>query len=1146
MNVVAQRFEPDPRYVDYWIDLSIDPTGNVIKSYSDNQWLPLNRKADQDQWRHIQEIVDAVGLKRTEDDQIVLPENDNVYFTGDTITEQLANGDKQLNTVTDDLADTTEALEDFKALKGQKNGLAELDKDGTVPRDQLPAYVDDVIDVYATFCVSETGVLSKIHLYKDPEHTDEITQGESDKIYVNVNGGNTPWPDDATVADAKYKNIPYQFRWSGTQFVHIDCNVLILGQITGTAFDGGKGKQLEDTVHSIDKLVKEITETPTTEADKVKIKFRQGDKDITKGTFTYQDKWVTLNAADKTHAGVMSSTDKAIVDTVATLPSALVSTITKQAQTDHHDVVIQIKKVNKSGSTGQYLESTEDIHLTNATNDHAGTMSQEDHTYLWTTLPGNLENAKTELEKKHNELSTKHDTFEEKAKQYKDETETTLTEIKNSIKNIANKTGLSKPADGSEDGEYDLPESEQNDKIIKNAETVFEAVEKLDEFVSEDCVHWTKETDTPERKVIVLPQHSSLKGTIPDNTKEAEPKEKTLHIASINSLNTNSENPPSTVQQVEIGNTDLHLDLKSKDRPTVEVMESTTAWTEEAKKVIYNMVKTGIMTMDQVMPIQETLKTKAEKVHKHIAYSQDELWYGVKFDMGKNGGYYDGTRTGNLTFHKELPIQSKMRGCTIDDKDDSIKYLNPENWQKYADDEAVKDPEGSHLNFFVEIPEHYRLFLQTPDNNVEIRISEYNLPGYTHVEKKYIGAYEATTKSKYSADETEAAVDAGTEVECLWSRPNWQTPVVTKTRQVFQQLARKTPDKTEQEQQRSNHWNMYTYDAHTDMTWLFVVEYATLYSQKDFNKALTPEGYHQGGLGKGVTTGVKVESNNVIYSFVPAGVTHVLGSNTGIVCYDDSANNKTTAKTCTGCDKSENSHFVNGSQTVNSSNYTTCTKTEVPRYRGIENPFGHVWKNTVDVIVSGEGSKPHDVYICRDWTKFTDDVSANITSTAEAMVMASEAAKNPPEGYNLQPFKECPKEGFLKELVGTNWGDLFCKECNGSGTKYYTDYHYTYKQNGANQAHTLLIGGLSANGSGAGLFALASLDSVSCSTATVSTRLTFYGEPKNEQAAAAAAIAYAMQPQYEEGPDAEGQVDTHTPLITIPHDGYVMNDDNPI
>lgn len=1135
MNVVAQKFEPDPRYVDYWIDLSIDPTGNVIKSFTDGEWMPLNWKANEDQWRHIQEIVDAVGLERTDDDQIKLPEDDNAYFTGDSIVDQLAKGDQYLGEVSDKLDETADDLKAFKDSKGKPNGIAGLDEHGTVPREQLPSYVDDVIDVYAHFHVDELGRLQNIKLYEDPEHTKPIETGEPDKIYVNATGADDPWLDEEQVGDSKYKNIPYQFRWSGSQFVHIDSNVLILGEITGTAFDGGEGKKLKDAVDSIDILVKEITETPTTGESDIKIPFKQGTKNTKTHQFEYEEKNVTINAATKEKAGVMSNTDKAHLDTAATIPNKLVSELSLKSQTDPDNITLNVTTYSKHEDTGNYTEDTpQSITVVNANNEHAGVMSSEDHKQLWNTLPAKITSEAEERDKKDKVLEQQQKDFETKATAYKTTTDATLQEIKENIKNIADKTGLANSTEG-EDGDYTLPESEKTDHFINEAETVFGAIEKLDKVIYEDCVRWTKETGQPERKVIVLPQHSSLKGTVPNGEEGQEPSEKTLHIASINSLNTNSENPPTTVQQVEIGNTDLHLDLKSKDRPTVEVMESTTAYTNEVSKIIYNMVKTGIMTMDQIMPIAETLKTNTAKVHKHVAYSQDELWYGVKFDMGKNGGYYDGTRTGNLTFHKELPIQSKMRGCVINDKDDTIKYLKDDDWKTYADGTTpVADPEGSHWNFFVEIPEHYRLFLQTPDNNIEIRISEYNLPGYTHVEKKYIGAYEATTDYNYADNEQEDAKTGVTSqgYTALWSRPDWQKPVVNLSRENMQKAARKSPDITgdASSHDRSNHWNMYTYDAHTDMTWLFVVEYATLYSQKDFNKALTPEGYHQGGLGKGVTTGLAISST---YSWVPAGVTHVLGSSTGVVEYEDGVSH---APGMEGEDASQN----------NGNTSTTNKKTEVPRYRGIENPFGHVWKNTVDVIVSGEGNQPHDVYICRDWTKFNDTVNGTINKPEAAAMVAAADNNNPPDGYNLQIFKECPKKGYLKELVGTNWGDLFCKECNGGATKYYTDYHWTYIENGTTTARTLLIGGRSVSGSAAGLFYLDSAYSVADSAADVGTRLTFYGEPKNTTAEAASAIAYAMQPQYEEGPDTEGQVDTHTPLITIPHDGYVMNDDNPI
>lgn len=108
---------------------------------------------------------------------------------------------------------------------GQANGIATLGNDGKVPTAQLPSYVDDVIDCYATYDKSDTGILSNIKLYIDSEHQDSIA-GESGKIYVDVEQG-------------------YQFRWTGTQFASIG-SPTVIGEVTGTAFDGGRGKVLED------------------------------------------------------------------------------------------------------------------------------------------------------------------------------------------------------------------------------------------------------------------------------------------------------------------------------------------------------------------------------------------------------------------------------------------------------------------------------------------------------------------------------------------------------------------------------------------------------------------------------------------------------------------------------------------------------------------------------------------------------------------------------------------------------------------------------------------------------------------------------------------------------------------------------------
>lgn len=142
--------------------------------------------------------------------------------------------DNKLNKLQNNI-DTLEAKHDaFVATKGQADGFAPLDGNGLVPANHLPSYVDDVIEVYATYEVSSTGGLTNVQLYTDATHQTPVT-GESGKIYINVANGEPP----------------YQFRWSGTKFVDSNTSSLIIGEIAGTAFEGSRGKHLEDVVSSM-------------------------------------------------------------------------------------------------------------------------------------------------------------------------------------------------------------------------------------------------------------------------------------------------------------------------------------------------------------------------------------------------------------------------------------------------------------------------------------------------------------------------------------------------------------------------------------------------------------------------------------------------------------------------------------------------------------------------------------------------------------------------------------------------------------------------------------------------------------------------------------------------------------------------------
>lgn len=159
---------------------------------------------------------------------------------GARINKEIADrtaADTTLETKLQNNINTLEAKHDaFVATKGKADGFAPLDGKGLVPANHLPSYVDDVLEVYATYDVSPTGGLTNVQLYTDAGHQTPVV-GESGKIYINV-------ADDEP---------PYQFRWSGTKFVDSNTSSLIIGEIAGTAFEGSRGKHLEDVVSSMPK-----------------------------------------------------------------------------------------------------------------------------------------------------------------------------------------------------------------------------------------------------------------------------------------------------------------------------------------------------------------------------------------------------------------------------------------------------------------------------------------------------------------------------------------------------------------------------------------------------------------------------------------------------------------------------------------------------------------------------------------------------------------------------------------------------------------------------------------------------------------------------------------------------------------------------
>lgn len=402
-------------------------------------------------------------------------------------------------------------------------------------------------------------------------------------------------------------------------------------------------------------------------------------------------------------------------------------------------------------------------------------------------------------------------------------------------------------------------------------------------------------------------------------------------------------------------------------------------------------------------------------------------WYGVSWSETSSNP--DCTRIGNMDMHRTLPIQSMMKGY-IYFKDGNPLYrmlkLN-DSWTKCENYSAGgwRDVntllEDNNVNVMIKIPEFWWIddYVESTETH-NLKICPHAKPGWHHHKEAYVSAYEGYIDGNY------------------YRSSKNKIPSVNFTRSTVRPKARANG--------LGNSWNIYTYNEHRAICHLFLIEYATRNSQKAVNTALTVEGFRQGGLGSGCTTGTVTINGAHTWSFIPTGSSDSLGSGSGEVT-------------------------VTIQQTDSSGSNTTTTTRKCNRYRGIENPFGHVWKHTDDVIsvyISGYGARFW--YKCDSPDHFGDFISND----------------NP---YYKNIAANAVVTGYKTKIATTSTCDFFALSCNnGSETTYWCDYNW---DNTDDSLHCLLIGGHSDDGDGVGLFALYSDAGVGNSGANIGSRLTY-------------------------------------------------------
>lgn len=422
---------------------------------------------------------------------------------------------------------------------------------------------------------------------------------------------------------------------------------------------------------------------------------------------------------------------------------------------------------------------------------------------------------------------------------------------------------------------------------------------------------------------------------------------------------------------------------------------------------------------------------------------EDIYSYGVEWDSTVADPTL--TRIGNPLLHKSLPIQSQYKGCVANGAEINY-YLNPNDWSQKADGTpSVLD--GTDGTVRVHIPKFYG------KSGVEgtkrwVRMSTIKMDNtWIEIPEMLVDAYRSTVDTTVSATPKAVSV-VNTTAQFRGGGNRTANDTYLDTDAFRSDLGKPRTN--------ISRANMRTYATNTGSEmlcyeyykwifyWAWVVEYATLNSQKAYTADLTAEGYHQGGLGDGVTTwNDDWNTYNGYYPLTPCGYCNDIGNFTGV------------------------KDLVIPETVINESTTVASKTFKVPRWRGFDNPFGDVWTSLDGIILERTAAnQPSSVYTTTDPTAFGDDNTAKGKMTVAGTEIVS--------------------DGWIKDYDLGETGEIIPSVVGGSATTYMCDYHYCNASSTA--LRTLLVGGSTSYGSHAGLGFFHSLNGVGYASTNVSFR----------------------------------------------------------
>lgn len=412
---------------------------------------------------------------------------------------------------------------------------------------------------------------------------------------------------------------------------------------------------------------------------------------------------------------------------------------------------------------------------------------------------------------------------------------------------------------------------------------------------------------------------------------------------------------------------------------------------------------------------------------------EDIYSYGVEWDSTVADPTL--TRIGNPLLHKSLPVQSQYKGCVANGAAINY-YLDPNDWSKKADGTpSVLD--GTDGTVRVHIPKFYG------KSGVEgtkrwVRMSTIKMDDtWIEIPEMLVDAYRSTVNQTgnkaVSVVNTTAQFRGGgnrTANDTYLSSDKFRSDLGKPRTNISRANMRTYATNAGSEMLCYEYYKWIFY-------WAWVIEYATFNSQATYNAELTADGYHQGGLGPGITDWNNNANGwsgyNGTYPITPCGYCNDIGNFTGI-------------------------KELVIPETVVDESTTVPTKTfKVPRWRGFDNPFGDIWTNLDGIILERTAAnQPSSVYTTSNPSAFGDDNTA--------------------KGKMTVAGKEIASDGYTKDFDLGSKGEIIPSVVGGSATTYMCDYHWC--NTASTSLRTLFVGGSATYGGGAGLGIFGSVSGV--------------------------------------------------------------------